>query len=113
MTIDWDSEVLEPCHDQAFGEPAAFSPQGGGAPFTVTGIFFNGFTQSVELVDGSIGVNSVQPVFAVRASLFGASPPRRNDRIAVQSNGATYVIRDIQPDGMGELRLQLQRTDPL
>lgn len=113
MAIDWDSAVLEPCHDQAFGESATFSPKGGGRPFGVIGIFFNGFTQDVVLEDGSIGVNTVQPVFAVRANLFGSSPPQRNDRITVQSNGATYVIRDVQPDGMGELRLQLQRTDPL
>lgn len=112
MAIDWDSDVLAPCHD-AFGESATYSPQGGAAPFSVEGVFLNGFTQNVALIDGSVGVNTVQPVFAVRTSLFGSTPPKRNDKITVLSNGATYVIRDIQPDGVGELRCQLQRTDPL
>lgn len=112
MSVDWDATVLEPCHDQAFGEPATFTPLGL-ASIPITGVFFNGYTRDVELVDGSIDVNSVAPVFAVRTALFGTRPPQRNDSITIASNGATYVIRDVQPDGVGELRLELQRTDAL
>jgi len=111
MGIDWDAEVLGPCHE-TFGEPATFLPNEGGSS-DIIGVFFNGFTQDVVLEDGSIGVNSVAPVFAVRSSQFGARPPVRNDSIKIASNGATYVIRDVQPDGVGELRLQLQRSDAL
>lgn len=112
MPIDWDAAVLSPCHEQAFGEPGIFTPMGG-SPLPITGIFFNGYTQRVALLDGSVDVTTVKPMFAVRSAQFGARLPRQNDSISVTSNGASYVVKDVQPDGVGELRLELQRMDVL
>lgn len=112
MPVDWDANVLGPCHVQAFGEAATFTPAGGSA-LAITGIFFNGYAQRVDLLDSGVGVTTVKPVLAVRTEQFGSRLPRQGDAISIASNGSSYVIKDVQPDGVGELRLELQRTDTL
>jgi hypothetical protein len=109
MPVDWDAAVLRPCHDQAFGEAATFTPVDG-QPMTITGVFFNGFTRNVVLLDGSVDVTTVKPVLAVREAQFGARRPQQGDMIGIVNNGRTYYIKDVQPDGVGELRLELQKA---
>ncbi|WP_213761812.1 hypothetical protein [Caballeronia sp. dw_19] len=114
MSVDWDASVLIPCHDIAFGEPATFTSVGG-APMPVVGMFFDGYTRNVDLAD-DVGVTTVKPVFVVRTEQFtGALPlpkplPKQNDKLSVTSANTTYVIKDAQPDGVGELRLELQKV---
>lgn len=108
MSVDWDASVLAPIHDMAFGEPAMFTPVGG-APMPIIGIFFDGYTRNVDLGD-EVGVNTVKPVFVVRTEQFAGALPKQNDKLQVTSVNTTYVIKDPQPDGVGELRLELQKV---
>jgi hypothetical protein len=108
MSVDWDASVLAPCHDIAFGEPATFTPVGG-APMPIIGIFFDGYTRSVDLGD-DVGVTTVKPVFVVRTEQFTGALPKQSDKLQVVSVNTTYVIKDPQPDGVGELRLELQKV---
>ncbi|MBV2180894.1 MAG: hypothetical protein KUL86_06615 [Castellaniella sp.] len=108
--VDFDS-VNSAVHG-VFSEAAIFTPRGG-FPLAVVGIFFNGHTQAVSLGDGSVGVNTVRPVLVVRTAQFPSAVPAQGDAIRVLSNGGTYVIADAQPDGVSEMRLELQRTDPV
>lgn len=108
MSVDWDVSVLIPCHDIAFGEPATFTPVGGVA-MPVIGIFFDGYRRNVDLGD-EVGVTTVKPVFVVRTEQFSGVLPKQNDKIQVASVNTTYVIKDPQPDGVGELRLELQKV---
>jgi hypothetical protein len=108
MSVDWDASVLAPCHDIAFGEPAKFTPVGG-APMPIIGIFFDGYTRNVDLGD-DVGVTTVKPVFVVRTEQFTGALPKQSDKLQVVSVNTTYVIKDPQPDGVGELRLELQKV---
>ncbi|MEX3691881.1 hypothetical protein AB3X91_09065 [Paraburkholderia sp. BR14263] len=108
MAIDWDAVVLSPCHDNAFGEPATFRPVGA-SPIGITGIFFDGYNRNVDLGDGT-GLTTVKPVFVVRSAQFGKRLPKQNDGLSVASVNVSYVIRDVQPDGLGELRLELHKV---
>jgi hypothetical protein len=112
MAVDWDAAVLQPCHDVAFGEPAIFRPVGAPALDDVIGIFFDGYTRNVDLGE-SVGVTTVKPVFVVRVEQFAARAarlPKQSDGLFVKSVSTTYVIKDVQPDGVGELRLELHKV---
>jgi hypothetical protein len=108
MSVDWDASVLSQCHEIAFGEPATFMPYVG-APVSIIGIWFDGYRHNVDLGD-EVGVTTVKPVFAVRTAQFTGALPKQNDKLAVTSVNTTYVIKDVQPDGVGELRLELQKV---
>jgi hypothetical protein len=104
-----DFDALNVAVNAAFGEPATFTPKGG-TPMPVSGVFFDGYTHDVNLGDGSIGVNTVKPVFAVRAALFAGRLPKQGDGLWIASVNTIYAIKDPQPDGVGEIRLHLQKV---
>lgn len=108
MSIDWDAVVLIPCHENEFGEPATLLPVGG-SPMPIVGIFFDGYRRNVDLGD-EVGVTTVKPVFVVRTGQFNGALPKQGDKLQVESVNTTYVIKDPQPDGVGELRLELQKV---
>lgn len=103
-----DFDALNVAINATFGEPAIFTPAGG-TPMPVSGVFFDGYTRDVDLGE-SVDVTTVNPVFAVRAALFPGRLPKQNDRLWVASVNTTYAIKDVRPDGVGELKLRLHKV---
>ena len=69
---------------------------------SVESIFYKNF-ELVEMQEG-IQISSFVPALEVQASLFTVLP-KQNDR--AQIGNTTYTIRDVQPNGLGLLRLIL------
>jgi hypothetical protein len=104
MGIDWDTNVLAPL-EGVFAEPVTYSPAAGGASFTACGVFDEAYRDQ-DVIDGIVEANTTYPVIGVRLSQF-TSIPVQNDSLLRQSNGKTYIVRDVRPDGHGWAKLKL------
>lgn len=102
MPVDFDSTLLA-ASQTAFGEPVTYTAAGG-APLALTGVFLAAY-KDVTFSEGA-AVTTVRPVLDMRLSAFGAIAPAQGDRVTVR--GAVYNVADLQPDGIGGVRLILQ-----
>lgn len=111
--IDWDRLVLEPL-EAVFGE----GEQGGeqimyhplyGDPYAIDGVFDEAY-RDADLIDGLVGANTTMPVLGVRLARFQC-PPKQNDQVVIPRTGKTYIIKDVQPDSHGSLKLMLGEMD--
>ncbi|MGL4859279.1 MAG: head-tail joining protein [Enterobacteriaceae bacterium] len=105
--INWDEHVLSPLNE-VFGEPAEFRPKQGES-LRIIGIYDRAFSHDVEMEDGSVTVSTTSPVMNVRAALF-SSLPVQGDRLFIESEQAVFAIKDVRPDGKGNLSLVLNAT---
>jgi hypothetical protein len=103
VTVDWDALVIGPVFG-VFAEPATYLPNKG-APFAITGVFDREY-EGVNVIDQLDAAASSKPVLGVRLSQFPA-PPRTNDKVQIPSVGATYVVKNVKPDGHGHAVLEL------
>lgn len=87
-----------------FGVTATYTPAAGGASSSVTGIF-DAAHLSVDL-GAAVPVSSTNPVFHCRSADL-SDGGTENDTLVI--NGATYKVRDVQPDGTGMTMLELQK----
>jgi len=107
MAVDWDTHLLAPLHG-VFGELVNYRPQiVGGDAYDIVGIFDRAYTRDVETLEGDIATNTTKPVLGVRDAQF-KSPPRQYDQLFVR--GRLYVVIDVQPDGHGGTRLELNQV---
>ncbi|MET3135531.1 hypothetical protein AAKU55_005842 [Oxalobacteraceae bacterium GrIS 1.11] len=108
MAIDWDKLVSGPVM-AVFGEAARFLPVAG-APFDIQGAFHEAY-KSVDLV-GGMGMTSEMPALGVRLADFPARPLQK-DRVTIAATGlhggGTYVVKEVQPNGIGGAVLLLNR----
>ena len=103
--IDWDKAVLGPVHG-VFGEPVIFMPSMG-SPFPIDGVFDRAYLSVSPLGDGTM-MTAAMPVLGVRLALFPpGAPPIQHDKLQILSTGATYRVKEVQPDGHGEAKLLL------
>lgn len=104
--IDWDRMVNGPVMG-VFGEPALFQPVIGAA-FGIHGTFHEAY-KSVDLV-GGMGVTSEMPALGVQLSEFPVHPLQK-DRVVITATslhgGGTYVVKEVQPNGVGAAVLLL------
>jgi hypothetical protein len=101
VPFPFDQVVLGPSL-AVFGESVTYTPTGGQA-VTLTGIFDAAY-QVVEFQEGA-PVSTVMPVLGVRLSDFAAAPLQGD---AVVIRGASYAVKDVEPDGKGGAKLKLQ-----
>ena len=110
--IDWDALLLSPLMD-VFGEGVPSDPSTwptyiptSGPSFQLRGAVFD--SEYIEVTTGGEGFEntSQHPVLGVRLSLF-PSPPVQDDKVTIPSVGATYRVREVQPDGHGHAKLVL------
>jgi hypothetical protein len=106
--VDWDNLVIGPVA-QVFGTttPAGapgvvYRPQNGTAFPLASAIFEEGF--AVVQGPGYQPVSTQQPTLGVRLSLFAALPAQ-GDTFTVLASGQTYIVNDVQPDGLGWAKL--------
>lgn len=110
MVIDWDAMVVKPTIS-VFGEPVSYTPAGASGPITalgggpITGVFDEAYKDQ-DVIDGLVEANTTYPVIGVRLAQF-ASMPAQNDVVVRQSNGNSYIVRDVRPDGHGWAKLKL------
>jgi hypothetical protein len=111
MAIDWDAHVLAPLFAQ-FAEDVqpTYTPKGG-TPFAIDGVFERAYQE--VLIDaeaaGGVGMNTVKPALGVRLAQF-PDPPVQGDKVFVASVGLTYVVNNVQPDGLGWAWLILNKA---
>lgn len=114
--IDFDRLVLRPAM-AAFGRPIGFLPKHD-LPFVGRGDFRRP-TETVDLGEGDL--TTAAPTLGIRASDFvDVDPPRQDDQIyvgvrvitappgfEVLSSTRRYVVKDVRPDGEGDIKLIL------
>lgn len=109
--IDWDRMVNGPVQAQ-FGEPAQFLPAAGAA-FGINGTFHEAY-KAVDLVGGT-GLTTEMPALGVQLFEFEV-PPRQKDRVVITPTklhgGGTYVVKEVQSNGVGLAILLLNYVGP-
>jgi hypothetical protein len=98
--IDWNALVVGPVMG-VFAQPVTYVPAGG-APISITAVFDEAF-QEVTL-PGDASVLSTGPMLGVQLSQMPAGfdpEASQGDQFTVLATGATYVVRQGQPDGHG------------
>lgn len=109
--IDWDALVLAPVMG-IFGEDQApvYTPRVGSA-FALPDAVFDRQHLVVAIGEDGGEVSSRMPVLGVRLARFPA-PPVQGDRVTIPAIAATYLVRDVQPDGHGHAKLLLNLATP-
>lgn len=102
--LDWDALVLAPCNAAFAEDGRVYYYPGAGPVMTLTGqgIFADRFREST--FHDATEIESVRTVINVRAALFAATPVKGE---LFRVRGVLYVINEVQPDGMGDIRLYL------
>lgn len=106
--FNWDKLVNGPVMS-IFGEPATYQPALG-MPFTILGTFHEAY-KSVDLV-GGMGITSESPALGIRLLDF-ARYPLQKDLVVIPvtalHGGGTYIVKEVQPNGIGGAVLLLNR----
>ena len=102
MAIDWDKMLLAPVVG-VFGEPVIYIPMAG-APYSMN-MVYDEANKDMTLADG-MGVNTSKPIVSGRLLLFQA-PPLQRDQVKIVRTGETFVVKDVDTDGHGSVKLEL------
>jgi hypothetical protein len=104
--VDFAALVTAPCME-AFGADHAitFIPRGASTGFAIKGIF-DRHGGSVTL-EGNAVVTVRQPRLGVQMADFAAYPAEPQQGARVTIDGATWWVRDVQPDGIAGATLTL------
>jgi hypothetical protein len=95
---------------RAFMDPTVFGTavqyvRAGGAATALTGIFSAPHARRAQ--GGGPGVSTLSPTLSVFAADLPAGA-RQGDAVVIDAVG--YVVRDLEPDGSGLVRLTLERN---
>ena len=107
--VDWRTMTagVQKLARGVFGTPAVYRVGGNGAGVAIRGIFRDAATDVV--VELRVDAAMVAPVFDVlEADLPVGAHANEDDTVELTDHGgATYRVRDFEPDGEGILRLVL------
>ena len=107
--IDWDALVTLPAV-AVFGEPVIYTPAGGAPyPDPIMLVYDEG-NKDLDLA-GGMGVNTSNPIVSGSLSLFPA-PPSQGDELQIVRTGETFVVKDVEEDGKGAVKLPLNYAGP-
>lgn len=114
MAVDWDAMVLGPVMSVfGEGEPEdqaswpTYTPRGG-LLFPLPDAVFDRAYAEVTLEGDGSEVTSRKPCLGVRAALFPNGDPAQNDRVFIPSVPGNFIVKDVQADGHGHIKLILQ-----
>lgn len=107
MSIDWDALVIAPTVG-VFGDDVIYTPVGGAA-FPITLVYDEG-NKDLDLAGGT-GVNTSNPIVSGRLADF-AVPPAQGDSVLIIKTGETFVVKDVEEDGKGAVKLPLNYSGP-
>lgn len=110
MPVDFDALVLGPL-EGVFAEDMTFTPRGSFITYAVKGVFDEGHNEIV-IGEDSVPANVNVPALGIRQALFdgaGIPIPKQSDRFLVR--GARYIVKDVQPDSHGNLKILLNATE--
>lgn len=107
MGIDWDKMLLAPVVG-VFGEAVIYTPAGG-VPFQFTGVYDEA-NKDLNLA-GGMGVNTSIPIVSGRMAQF-PTPPLQGDQLLIVRTGDLFVVKDIDADGHGSVKLELNYIGP-
>jgi hypothetical protein len=107
MAIDWDKVLLGPVIN-VFGEGVLYTPQAG-ASFDVT-LVYDEANKDLDLAGGT-GVNTSNPLASGRLSDF-LTQPQQGDMLMIKRTGESFVVKDVETDGHGAVKLMLNFAGP-
>lgn len=107
MAIDWDKMLLGPVIN-VFGEGVLYTPRAG-ASFDVT-LVYDEANKDLDLAGGT-GVNTSNPLASGRLSDFPAQP-QQGDTLLIKRTGESFVVKDVETDGHGAVKLMLNFAGP-
>ena len=102
--IDWDTAILGPVM-AVFGEAVSYVPRGG-APIAIPDAVFDEEASEVQIGEDGQATTLRKPMLGLRIARF-TMPPAQSDRVTIVRTGVTYIVKDVQPDGHGHVRLEL------
>ncbi|MFZ6724705.1 head-tail joining protein [Undibacterium sp. MH2W] len=102
MAIDWDKVLLAPVV-AVFGEPVIYLPMGGSS--YQMNMVYDEANKDMTLADG-MGVNTSKPIVSGRLLLF-QNAPMQGDQVKIVRTGETFVVKDVDTDGHGSVKLEL------
>jgi hypothetical protein len=103
--LDFDGLVLKHCMD-AFGESVSYDSARSPAPFTITGIFDEAYSEIV--LDRGEPLTTLMPVLGVRLAEFPADfPPLQSDQLTLVRTCERFTVREVRIDGHGGVKLML------
>jgi hypothetical protein len=105
--IDWDADCLGPVM-AVFGGGVNYRPRTGAAFDIADAVFDAQYAYVVRDPQTGEDVTTTSPVLGVRSILF-PTPPKQNDSVLIGASGVLYVVKDVQPDGHGHIRLLLNK----
>lgn len=106
--IDWDKFVNLPIQ-KVFGELATFQ-SATGLEFPITGTFHEAY-KSLDL-SGDTAMTTEVPALGVQLSEFPVKPKQKDLVLITPTSlhgGGTYVVKEVQPNGVGAAVLLLNR----
>lgn len=103
MAIDWDAEVLGPVM-AVFGEAVLYLPRYG-SPISIPDAVFDEESSEIQIGEDAQVATQRKPVLGIRAALVPGAA--QSDRVQIVRTGTMYVVKDVEPDGHGHLKLSL------
>src|SRR5471030_969700 len=107
MGIDWDAMVIAPLVG-IFGEDVIYT-SAGGPPFPISLVYDEG-NKDLDLAGGT-GVNTSNPIVSGRLADF-LVPPAQGDTLLIVGTGETFIVKDVESDGKGAVKLPLNYAGP-
>ena len=105
--IDWDRLVLGPVMG-VFGEEVIFLPRSG-SPVTIPDAVFDEEAAEVQIGQDGQPVTLRKPVLGIRAARLPFEP-KQSDRVLITRTGGSYVVKTVEPDGHGSIRMDLMQA---
>jgi hypothetical protein len=102
--IDWDAVVLSKVH-AVFEEVVTYFPKDG-VSYSTVGVFDKEYLQ----IKAGLENMSARPLLGVRRADLQADP-QQGDIFIVVRLGERYVVREIEPDSHGEIKLLANRLN--
>lgn len=106
MAIDWAAEVLGPVMAE-FGEAIVYLPRHA-SPIPIADAVFDEESAEVQIGEDAQVSTQRKPVLGIRAALVPCAA--QSDRVRIVRTGKTYVVKDVEPDGHGHLKLTLMQA---
>lgn len=106
MSVDFDTLVLAPVLG-IFGDPCQYVPAQRANPVPITGVFEE-FHRTINVSGDGAAVEDSRAVLGVRLADFPTTDGPALEELVQTSDGRWWSIDNIEPDGVGHLKLILK-----
>src|SRR5471032_2908071 len=93
-----------------FGEPVIFTPAGAAPYPDPINLVYDEGNKDLDLAGGT-GVNTSNPLASGSLSDF-PTMPLQGDTLLIVRTGETFIVKDVESDGHGSVKLMLNFAGP-